>query len=1245
MDVNRPNQTGTVDSHTARNTGQWCCGSLTAPSGRFLLVAGSTPIGGLQHAAGQPWDAIDLVSTSGAVSVDGVGSGTGSASAVIRFTKTVDGRLYQVDRTLTYTYPNTFISDSYRVTIPSGNAVPVKLYYGGDSAPGGSDVGYGIQVTSPRRSIISLNPSSELMFGFREVPGSVPFAGAQALSYSASALQQTALAGGDIGYGATTSNHDATQWVQWNLGSEPGEVTAGMEVFVTPQGLALSAGFRDSAIVVGNTTSIDFSIVNTNLTETLTGSFQFALPAGITVGAATVTNSCTGTASATAGSNTVSVTGAQLAPEHSCSLSVPTDDPAAGVYSVSSASVTSATGLNNEVGASTLTVGTAPVWTTTELEGFQVGASFEAVVSASGQPAPTYSVAAGALPTGVSIDPVTGAVTGTPTTAGAYSFTLRAENAIGSTTHSYTGTVAPPATPPVWSDQQLASFKVGVAYADGVLATGIPAPTYLLFSGQLPDGITLVADSGVVEGTPTVAGSFTFVLRASNASGDIDASFTVDVEPADAAPTWVDETIGVPLVGVLFEDQVAATGYPAPTYALADGDALPAGLSLDPLTGAIAGTPTVAGPFEFTIEASNGVGTPATATLTGEVVAAPVWTDQLIPALALGVAVSDGVSASGYPAPTYSVTAGALPAGLTLNPTTGTIVGTPSVFGPFSATVAASNGIGDPISTVLSGVVVAAPWWLDDVIGTVQAGQSFSDGVSASGYPAPTYSVTAGALPAGLTLDPTTGSIVGTPTTPGPFSVTIRAANSHGAVTIRLAASVAPVATQPLIGADLGAGLPAGAPVPVGGAGLQPGSAVEVQVDGVVVGTATVGPDGTISLDITLPDGDQTGLYELVLSGTSATGEPVRFADRILVDWSGTAHRVPGADTGYQPLTPRRVHDSRDGVKFAAGELRRIPITSEWGVPDGATSVVLNVTVTQPSAAGYVTAYPCGIDRPLASAVNFGAEDTIANLVVVDTGTLNEVCIYSLVDAHVVVDLNGAFGPGVGSHLSVDVPTRIVDTRTTTKLQAGQVLEVPVRGAVDGAAAATGAVLNVTVTEPGAAGYVTLFPCGMERPLASNVNFRADQTIANQAFVKLSDEGTVCVFTMVEAHVVIDLAGTFETVTDTQLVTFAPVRLVDTRTVAPLDAGQTVQLVLSEHGGLPGASALALNVTVTEPGAAGYVTLFPCGMERPLASNVNFQAGQTVANHTTAMLSVEGTVCLYASAATHVVIDVEGAYV
>ena len=420
------------------------------------------------------------------------------------------------------------------------------------------------------------------------------------------------------------------------------------------------------------------------------------------------------------------------------------------------------------------TVNAAPGAITGGPDDFVVGNAAGGAVSATGAPAPTYTVTAGALPAGVTLDPATGAFSGTPTVAGPFDFTVTASNSIGTpTTRQFTGTVD---QAPGWSVAPGWTPQVGTALDVAFTAAGTPAPGYSVVDGALPAGLTLDAVTGHISGTPTEAGAYSFTLRATNTRGvdDLVVSGTV-VE----APGAITGTPGHWIVGTGATGTLQATGTPAPAYTVTDGQ-LPAGVTLDPVTGSFTGSPTAPGAYDFTVTATNSVGTPTTQRFTGVVDQAPVWNAHDPIALQTGVAFSSAFTATGTPAPSYSVAAGTLPEGLTLDAASGEISGTPSVPGPYSVTLAASNGIGDPALLELTGIVTAAPVWTDTTIGKLRVGSAFSDAVAASGTPAPSYAVSAGALPAGLSLNALTGAITGTPTAPGAFRFTVTASNGVG---------------------------------------------------------------------------------------------------------------------------------------------------------------------------------------------------------------------------------------------------------------------------------------------------------------------------------------------------------------------------------------------------------------------------------------------------------------------------------
>lgn len=347
--VNRDN-TG-YDRVFYRNTEQYCC-----TAGAPMLNVGGTLFGqaGPAASSSSSWTSLSVTSTSGATASGTMTSSTGNASATIRYTATKNSMTYIMDRTLTYTYPNDYITDSYTFTIPSGNTDAVKFYLGGDTAPGSSDSGYGIMLTSPVRSVISLNTSSQIMFGFREVSGSKLFDGATSQSYNAP--YATVRSGGDIGYVVTAATHDAGLMVQWNLGSTPGTQTAQLEQFATQQGTNLNASLAATTAAIGSPVTLNISIANTVLSTVSSIGYTVTLPSGLVLGSGSQSNTCGGILTANAGGNTVVISGASVAGGANCVVSVPVLSSVAGTYTISAASASSLSAVTNNIGSSSLTV-------------------------------------------------------------------------------------------------------------------------------------------------------------------------------------------------------------------------------------------------------------------------------------------------------------------------------------------------------------------------------------------------------------------------------------------------------------------------------------------------------------------------------------------------------------------------------------------------------------------------------------------------------------------------------------------------------------------------------------------------------------------------------------------------------------------------------------------------------------------------------------------------------------------------
>jgi hypothetical protein len=205
---------------------------------------------------------------------------------------------------------------------------------------------------------------------------------------------------------------------------------------------------------------------------------------------------------------------------------------------------------------------------------------------------------------------------------------------------------------------------------------------------------------------------------------------------------------------------------------------------------------------------------------------------------------------------------------------------------------------------------------------------------------------------------------------------------------------------------------------------------------------------------------------------------------------------------------------------------------------------------------------------------------------------------------------------------------------------AGSVTEVQVTGLGGVPMGAATALLNVTAIAPVGAGFMTMFPCGQAAPQASNVNFRNGQTIPNAAVVKLDTFGRVCVYTSATAGLLVDVNG--YTPASSDITALNPYRLYDSRSSAGVgQPGSVTYIKVTGVGGVPATAAAALlNVTAVSAAAAGYMTVFPCGTPVPDTSNLNYAAGQTIANAVLARLGVGGLVCVYTSAAAGLLVDV-----
>ena len=454
-----------------------------------------------------------------------------------------------------------------------------------------------------------------------------------------------------------------------------------------------------------------------------------------------------------------------------------------------------------------------------------VGVAYGSELAASGGTPPyTWSLTVGSLPAGLSFDALSGIISGTPTAAGTSTFSVQVGDGQQlSPSQQLSLTIAAPAAPlTLVSASQLTPGMVGTGYALNLLASGGGGPyTWTLTGGSLPAGLSLAAN-GLISGTPTTAQAANFNAKVTSGSSSINSAFAILITNPAVVSLLAANPLPNGAVGVPYDYPIQVTGGTPPYFFSITQGQVPPGLIFDATNGTLSGTPTSKGNFAIVLTVTDSGGSSGasvaqtTPKAAGQTRSSANYTIQIagvgdfqittganLPNGTMGQNYATTMMASGGTQPyQWQLMNGILPPGLALN-SNGQLTGTPSAAGSFSVLIRATDNTGLVVTNNFN-ITIANP--NVPVISPTQppaatVGVAYQTTFTAlGGKPPYTWSVGSGIVPPGLSLDPRSGTLSGTPTTKGVFGLGIKvtdAANASATQTFTFRANAASLQIAP----------------------------------------------------------------------------------------------------------------------------------------------------------------------------------------------------------------------------------------------------------------------------------------------------------------------------------------------------------------------------------------------------------------------------------------------------------------
>ncbi len=367
---------------------------------------------------------------------------------------------------------------------------------------------------------------------------------------------------------------------------------------------------------------------------------------------------------------------------------------------------------------------------------------------------------------------------------------------------------------------------------------------------------------------------------------------------------------------------------------------------------------------------------------------------------------------------------------------------------------------------------------------------------------------------------------------------------------------------------------------------------------------------------------------------------------------------APAPAATFKPVVTSRILDTRTAVGIstktpvsAGGEVS-VQVAGRGGLPTtGVGSAVVNISIVSPTASGYVTTYPSGYSRPTARSMSYPYGTSSSSFFVSRVGYDGKVRFYTSAGAHLTVDVVGWYPNG--SSLATIVPKRLLDTRNGTNVTKGR---LPDRGRVDVQVAGTSGVpssgvgavvLGISAENTSRGGWLTAWPAGSSRPVTTHVFAEPGRARTSTVVTRMSSTGKVSIDTEASTDLMVDVLGWFPSGADYAAVT--PSRLLDSRTgvggyTGRVPAGGVVKVQAAGRGGVPSSNVKAVSVTVTSlySTGSGALTVFPSTWSRPGVGNVLYAGGKTVVNAAILPVAADGTIAVWSSAPSYVVIDIQG---